>query len=494
MQSRHWPESGGAQQLKSRNNLQENYLVIFVLMDSPVSWSSDVLARVLHFLAADGCEKVWGRLSFLTLCDADLSRRARSMARPLVLRANAKESSPGPGHSHSHSHRTLAIPFRQASIVQIDIDWGDDSPLEYVAAQDAQRGYVEHKYQFDGDYWVRIWPHGDGQSEGISSTWLDHLGWGREDRIKMSYAVLLRWGQLVSSIATWGSLGIRSLSGLFLGADSFNEPLPTRGLEKIVDMSYMFDGAVSFNQPISSWDVGAVRTTARMFYNAASFNQPIDNWNVSNVTDMTGMFSKASSFNCTLASWSVKNVTQMDHLFDGASKFTHHVGNWDVSNVVSMCFMFQDVYGLDDAGLGAWDVSRVTKMNGMFSGTRFNQPIGNWNVSNVTEMSKLFYRAPCFNQPLGNWDVRNVTDMSQMFWNAFAFNQPIGDWNVRNVRNMDEMFHGARSFDQPLNWQLSSLVDLDLDSMFKGVKGFAERLEQLRELFRETTINEDSIA
>ena len=45
-------------------------------------------------------------------------------------------------------------------------------------------------------------------------------------------------------------------------------------------MSGMFLGAVLFNQPINSWDVSNVTNMSYMFYNAARFNQPLNDWDV----------------------------------------------------------------------------------------------------------------------------------------------------------------------------------------------------------------------
>jgi surface protein len=62
-------------------------------------------------------------------------------------------------------------------------------------------------------------------------------------------------------------------------------------------MSGMFIGAAAFNQPLGSWDVSKVTDMSGMFYQAAVFNQPLGSWDVSKVTDMSGMFNGAAAFN-----------------------------------------------------------------------------------------------------------------------------------------------------------------------------------------------------
>ena len=64
----------------------------------------------------------------------------------------------------------------------------------------------------------------------------------------------------------------------------------------VTDMNGMFLGAESFNQPIGSWDTSRVTDMSEMFGGAKSFNQPIGNWDTSNVTNMSDMFRGADSY------------------------------------------------------------------------------------------------------------------------------------------------------------------------------------------------------
>jgi surface protein len=55
-------------------------------------------------------------------------------------------------------------------------------------------------------------------------------------------------------------------------------------------MSGMFMNAEAFNQPIGDWDTSKVSNMRFMFSRAKSFNQPVDGWNISNVEDSMLMF------------------------------------------------------------------------------------------------------------------------------------------------------------------------------------------------------------
>jgi surface protein len=198
---------------------------------------------------------------------------------------------------------------------------------------------------------------------------------------------------------------------------------------------------------ISDWDVSNVTNMSGMFDGAESFNQDIGDWDVSNVTDMRFMFSGASSFNQDIG-WDVSSVSDMENMFSGATSFNQDIGDWDVSSVTDMTFMFAGATSFNQ-DIGDWDVSNVTDMPGMFvDANSFNQDIGDWDVSNVTDMRFMFVGATSFNQDIGDWDVSSVSDMSFMFEDVTLSTQNydalLCGWSQLNLSN-GVNFHGGYS-------------------------------------------------
>jgi surface protein len=234
-----------------------------------------------------------------------------------------------------------------------------------------------------------------------------------------------RTAQSYGQIATWNVTAITDMSDLFHLSDDDSSTVPA-----------------SFYVGIEFWDVSNVENMSGMFLGAANFNQPIGrHWDVSNVTDMSGMFMGAASFNQPLNEWNVGNVVRMDCMFSYATHFNQPLDEWNVENVETMERMFMSAAAFNQP-IGAWDVGNVEDMAEMFKyATAFNQPIGEWDVERVTDMSEMFSYATNFNQPIGEWDVERVRDMNLMFAQARAFNQRLS-W-----RNLDPgMFIGATAY------------------------------------------------
>ena len=365
--------------------------------------------------------------------------------------------------------------------VNYDLDCDGDGTFEYKALTDNQKCIYKknsgkHQIRVRGEIpamflCARRPP--DILCEPADSEFNSELDTGYEPDIKCDAPVRTDHStKAVVSIDSWGNVPWKSMK-LFAADCKALESIPdvSPNLNQVKDISGMFLGASSFNQPIEKWDVSNVTNMSRMFSDAASFNQPLGAWNVSNVTNMNGMFSHAASFNQPLGAWNVSNVTNMSRMFAGAALFNQTLEMWNVSNVTNMRWMFSDADSYNQP-LEAWNVSSVTNMGGMFSdAASFNQPLGAWNVSKVTDMSLMFHKAASFNQPLERWNVSNVTDMSLMFSDAASFDQPIEKWDVSSVTNMRRMFRGAASFNQPLEkWHVSQVCDMD--DMFNGAEAF----------------------
>jgi surface protein len=367
-----------------------------------VEWPVEMLGRILHFLAMDGASYTWQHLAYLTHKNASLKRIAEKMQRPMVFRI---------GFDGDAEETKFIIPFCAASVVQIEIDWGDDTPIQIFDLTIDHEWRVDHEYKNaqGREFVVQVFPHGDA----ANNVWLDHLGWG-DGGAWSSKDLEKSWPGPLRSFTSLGSLGISSLEGLFLSAEHFNLPL-------------------------STLDVSGVKNMCAMFSGARSFNQPIGSWNVSNVTDMSFMFNFTDKFNQAIGGWNVGCVNTMRGMFGFAQVFNQPIGDWDVSQVDDMCDMFVDapVFNQD---ISRWNVSNVSSMMSMFSrAVAFNQPLEAWDVSNVVYMGGLFQGARSFNQSIGGWDVSSVVSMFLMF-NETIFNQDIGNWNVSSVEEVENMF------------------------------------------------------
>lgn len=420
-----------------------------IVQEPNFRWPCDVLVRVLGLLAAEGATAPFHRLAFLTYRNEELSSRAVAMPRPLVLHVRFKLI-----------NCKFFIPFYNATIVKLEVDWGDGGELQIITKRVKS---VSHVYYKPGTYRVRVFRHGEAATGpgGCSPTWLDHLGLrtaaeadpnlrGSDDGESV-FKKYKRWWKPIRSFESWGNLGIRSLHALFAGAFTFNVRLPFDLERTTVDLSAMFHAATHFNRPLV-WNVSNVTNMSGMFEEALTFNQPIGSWNVSKVTDMKSLFSSASRFNQPLEMWDVSSVTTMEEMFFGAKSFNHPVGNWNVSQVTNMTTMFHSALAFNQQ-LHKWDVSKVTEMTMMFySAIAFNQPLGNWDVSNLTEAIGMFQRATQFNYPIGRWDVRKLTNMACMFKSATAFNQSLDAWKISEKACLDEIFDSATSFSKRPSW------------------------------------------
>ncbi len=279
---------------------------------------------------------------------------------------------------------TVVLPLN--GTFDVTVNWGDDTSVEtFTSDGDASPSHV---YENEGTYTIRISGSlerfGAYDSDGLEDPWMGV--------------------NMVTTVASFGTLGIESLADAFFGAENLIQ-VPTDLPASVTDLGGMFWGASVFNQDISGWDVSNVTNMYGMFARAYLFNQDIGGWDVSRVTDMSYMFYDASAFNQNIGSWDVSRVTDMYAMFANASVFNQDIGDWNVGN--------------------------VTNMSGMFQGASvFNQNIGDWNVSRVTDMFAMFLGAATFNQNLENWDVSEATDTALMFAGSGVAEEDLPTWYV----------------------------------------------------------------
>lgn len=78
---------------------------------------------------------------------------------------------------------------------------------------------------------------------------------------------------VIQTVEQWGDIEWQSMEQMFQFCTGFTlNASDTPNLENVENMSRMFLGANSFNQPINNWDVSNVENMTGMFYKAESFN------------------------------------------------------------------------------------------------------------------------------------------------------------------------------------------------------------------------------
>ena len=207
----------------------------------------------------------------------------------------------------------ITLPFQSGSTVDVTIDWGDGTSLRRTAT-----GGQTKTYSQPGVYVVQIsgvLTAPPGATTG-GTTFLNRpklvqcLSFGNAGLTSLANA--FRGHANLTRVPSALPLAIRTMSGMFLSATSFNQPIGQWNTSAVTNMSVVFQQATSFNQPIGQWNTSAVTSMAGMFLNASSFNQPIHTWNVSSVTTMGSMFSGntwgRANYDAALIAWSEQNV------------------------------------------------------------------------------------------------------------------------------------------------------------------------------------------
>lgn len=166
-------------------------------------------------------------------------------------------------------------------------------------------------------------------------------------------------------VLQWGSARWHTMEDAFSGCSNLNitaADLPN--LSIVSNMNRMFYLCESLNGPhnINEWDVSFATTMSGMFAGAISFNQPIGSWNVSSVFDMSGMFGFASAFNQPIGDWNVSSVDHFYYMFQNAISFNQPIDRWDVSHAMSFMGMFEGASAFNQV-IGNWTYSKSMVAN-----------------------------------------------------------------------------------------------------------------------------------
>jgi surface protein len=226
---------------------------------------------------------------------------------------------------------TVVLPLN--GTFDVTVNWGDDTSVEtFTSDGDTSPSHV---YENEGTYIIRI--SGSLEHFGMDYT-IDEVPW---------FGV-----NMVTTVTSFGTLGIESLEGAFWDAENLIQ-VPTELPTSVTDLKAMFLLADLFNQDIGGWDVSNVTDMSYMFGAASVFNQDLNSWDVSNVTDMSLMFFGADAFNQDIGAWDVGNVNSMILMFAFADAFNQDLENWDVSEATNTGSMFVGS-GVAEEDLPTW--------------------------------------------------------------------------------------------------------------------------------------------
>lgn len=232
--------------------------------------------------------------------------------------------------SKEPANNTISFPVNGTS-PNIVVEWGDGTSNSYNTT-----GFKTKTYASPGIYLVQVsgsmtqFNHGTTTSTFNNKRKLTRcLSFGNIGLTSMVQAFRSCINLIQAPLSIPNS--ITTISGMFRGCSSFNQPIGMWNTSNISFMTDIFRDAILFNQPINNWNVSKLAESYFMFYNASSFNQPLDRWNLSNVTDPIFMFYNASSFNQPIEYWNISNMSNIQsNVLQNATSFNQSLGSWPI--------------------------------------------------------------------------------------------------------------------------------------------------------------------
>ena len=220
-------------------------------------------------------------------------------------------------------------------------------------------------------------------------------------------------------IENWNMSRCGNMLGMFKGASSFNQSLknwkignsnfggnPGSDWFYSPRMFSLFEDAKAFNGDLSGWRLRGSLTG--LFKGASSFNQPLDSWDVENVDSMKSLFEGAESFNQDISNWNTSNVTSFENTFYRAYSFNQNIGKWNTSKATNFLNMFREASSFNQ-DISRWDVSNVKKVNGLFREAKaFNQDISSWKLNESIKFSKTIF------QDANSFDIENYSPFNEI--------------------------------------------------------------------------------
>lgn len=190
----------------------------------------------------------------------------------------------------------IKLPLHSTGMYDFVVEWGDGLSDTIVSYDQNQ---VTHTYAEPGTYTIIIVGVCEGFGFSIATDdakkLIDVLQWGL---VKLhNYGAQFRGCTNLTHFSATDTpelYGITNVRNMFEGCTSFNDAsISSWRFDRVVTMSGMFYGATSFNQPLQ-WNLPALRDARRMFYNATSFNQDLTSWCIPQVQAEPKQFSIGS--------------------------------------------------------------------------------------------------------------------------------------------------------------------------------------------------------
>ena len=133
------------------------------------------------------------------------------------------------------------------------------------------------------------------------------------------------------SNAPRNTASLTNLFGTFLAAISFNQNLDDWNIAGVTELNQGTDVSVFRCTGFFCFSLDTQRCICAVFDRARSFNSPLSSWNIQRVVNM-GMTFASSAFNQPLATWDVSNVRSMNRLFLDCPEFNQDTSSWVGSN------------------------------------------------------------------------------------------------------------------------------------------------------------------
>lgn len=310
---------------------------------------------------------------------------------------------------------TIKLPFTVAIGLNIDVDWGDGSPIENFTTVNPTHVYVS-----TGQHTVTI----TGQS----------TQYGASDITFQSKCI---------DVIKYGDLGIEDWFRAFYQS-SVTDVTATDGVKSEATI------------------------TAQMFAETTTLTSvDISNFDYTNVTDMSIMFKNCSSLiSMDLSNINFGIVADMSQMFRSCTSLT----SLDLSNTITnslinldqLCLLCANLITVNLSGI---DSSNVTAFSSMFEGCTSITSINLTNVdtSSSITMQRMFTNCSALTSlDFSSFDMGNVADISFMFFNCSGFSPDISGFDVSSVTTADRMMESSGFSDSDydatlLAWSVQTL-------------------------------------